>query len=277
MENFKHFIVTRFNLRTSNNKWNKDKNINRTIDNSWMLYRINIFNQYCLPSVLNQSCENFTWIICLDIETDEKFRLFFHTLSQKYSFIVPLYIDGMQNLNSKYKEYIINQLGNEKYIITSRLDNDDILHRDYIKKIQEQFDFQKYQAVNFLKILMISPENKNKIHIDYSFSNHFISLIEEINENTFKGCYSKRDRHWNIKGEITQIIDKPYVAETIHDRNLLNQFRGFPVLKKMNLKAFAIEETYKTKILDKDNFKLHKMSWGKLAIYLKLCITISLQ
>jgi hypothetical protein len=115
MENFKHFIVTRFNLRTSNNKWNKDKNINRTIDNSWMLYRINIFNQYCLPSVLNQSCENFTWIICLDIETDEKFRPFFHTLSQKYSFIVPLYIDGMQNLNSKYKEYIINQLGNEKY------------------------------------------------------------------------------------------------------------------------------------------------------------------
>ncbi len=58
----------------------------------------------------------------------------------------------MQNLNSKYKEYIINQLGNEKYIITSRLDNDDILHRDYIKKFKNNLIFKNIKQLIFKNI-----------------------------------------------------------------------------------------------------------------------------
>jgi len=258
----KHFIITRFNLSVS--------------DKNWMNYRMEIFTKYCLPSVLNQSNKNFIWLICLDTDTDTDFKTFFLNLHKKYNFIVPLFINGMQDFDVMHKHHIINHIQDADYVVTSRLDNDDIIHKDYIKRIQEQFNYQKYMAVNFLKILIISTETEKKLHIDYSFSNHFISLIERVNKNKFKGCYDKKDRAWDVKGEIIQITNKPYVTETINGRNLLNNFRGFPVTRKTALNDFGLNGIYSNKLFDKANFKLHKMCWRKLAIYLKLCITTAI-
>lgn len=67
-----------------------------------------------------------------------------------------------------------------EYIITTRLDNDDIVHRDFTSGIQEVFSGQDFAAINFVKILMIDAENKHKLFIDYSFSNQFISVIEKV-------------------------------------------------------------------------------------------------
>jgi hypothetical protein len=184
----------------------------------------------------------------LDTETDELYKSIFLEINKKYHFIIPLYIEGMDQFDFQYKKYIIDNLDKKtKHIITSRLDNDDILHRDFVFKVQEQFDFQKYEAINFLKVLMINPITK-KLHIEYAFSNHFVSLIEEIDENNFKGCYSKQDRYWNVKGEVIQIYDKPYVIETINDKNLLNKFRGFPVIRKTKLDQCISPLKYQTKL-----------------------------
>lgn len=275
MDTFKHFIITRFNLRFDKASWNNDKNNNTTLSSDWMSYRMDLFRNYCLPSVLNQSCNNFEWHIYLDSNTSSLIKKEFSQLSQNNRLINPIYLDGAKDFQTRYKENILSNVDKTtKYVITSRLDNDDILHSEYVSRIQNEFDFQKHQAINFLKVLMISPKTKSKLHIDYQFSNHYVSLIEELVNGEIKGVYSKKDRQWDVAGEITQIIDKPYVMETINDKNLLNTFRGFPVVKVTSLKEFGLKEKYKNNLLDKDNFKIHKFSWFKYLKYLKLCLTM---
>lgn len=65
-----HFILTRFNL----NLWHKDKNDNEINRNEWLAYRLNLFETYCLPSVVAQTEQNFKWIILVDKETPKEFQ-----------------------------------------------------------------------------------------------------------------------------------------------------------------------------------------------------------
>ncbi len=120
---------------------------------------------------------------------------------------------------------------------------------------------------------MLNPTNRKRLNIDYQFSNHFISLIEKINKDGIKGCYSKGDRFWDVDGQVIQVTKTPYCAEIISDQNLLNDFRGFPVFKSRSLKKFNLDCTYRSNYFDLNNFKLHKMSWLKYLRYKKLCLT----
>lgn len=122
-------------------------------------------------------------------------------------------------------------------------------------------------AVNFIKVYMFHPLLHHKLHIDYQFSNHFISLIEKITDQGIKGCYSSGDRYWNVKREIKQIPGGPYCAEIISDRNLVNEFRGFPVFGKRPLDVFGISTTFSNSLFSSYSLKLWKMSWFKLLKY----------
>lgn len=262
---FRHFIITRFNLRIDGPNVKMDKSGNEVLTNEWLSHRINIFNKYCLPSVAAQTNKDFLWLIYFDSTTDEATKQQNALLEAKYQGLVRImYADGNSDFMNRYANDVLSLCSeNQEYVITSRLDNDDIIHKDFIKKIQENFSDQRFTAVNFVKILMFNPEIKNKLHIDYIFSNHFISLIEKITPEGIKGCYCKGDRHWG-DNDIRQINDKPYCVEIITDKNLLNSFRGFPVLTKTDLSGFQLENSImRNKILDIDNLKIWKMSWRK--------------
>ena len=69
MADFHHFLITRFNLHFETPAWQKDKNHNETLSEEWMSSRLEIFEKYCLPSVLKQTNLNFRWIIFFDIKT----------------------------------------------------------------------------------------------------------------------------------------------------------------------------------------------------------------
>ena len=52
MENYSHFIITRFNL----NLYAQDKHDLPTRTDRWLEHRFEVFERYCLPSVAAQSC-----------------------------------------------------------------------------------------------------------------------------------------------------------------------------------------------------------------------------
>ncbi len=245
MTDFDHFIITRFNLKSESFGIDDKKN-KKTLQKDWMDHRFNLFKQFCLPSIKNQSNKNFKWLIYFDQNTDKYYKEEFNKISQFNDFLIVKYVDGYSQFLKRYKDDL-NDLRDKdkKYIITTRFDNDDCFHRDAIAMIQKQFDYQGYMAVNFIKGYQLQIEPKYYLYINYSFSNPFVSLIEKINGDDYKGCYSKQDRFWNEKGKILQIADKEYWLQIIHERNLSNTLMGIPVITRKNLFVFGIQDTIK--------------------------------
>lgn len=268
---YSHFIITRFNLKFPEKPGEKNNPAARIPDKEWLIQRTELFRKYCLPSVLNQTARNFRWLIYFDISTSLDSVQKFHELEKQSPDIIKIMLaDGYQHFLERYTKDVLALCDpNSKYIITTRLDNDDIIHKDFIAKIRENFHEQQFMAVNYVKILMLNPENNRKLHIDYSFSNHFISLIERIENGIIRGCYSRGDRDWNLKNKILHISSGPYCIETISGTNLLNRFRGMPVMKKTDLSDFSLTgRLFRNSLFDPYNFRIWRMSWRKFFTYL---------
>ena len=58
----KHFILTRFNIRL----WNQDKFSQSVRSMDWLEQRFEVFEKFCLPSIVGQVCKDFEWIVLVD-------------------------------------------------------------------------------------------------------------------------------------------------------------------------------------------------------------------
>lgn len=70
MENFSHFLITRFNL----NLYERDKHAAPTRTARWLEHRFEVFERYCLPSVAAQTATDFRWLCLFDAATPEPDR-----------------------------------------------------------------------------------------------------------------------------------------------------------------------------------------------------------
>src|SRR5690606_23562615 len=143
---FKHFLFTRINLgyieRISNF---------HVSENDWLNYRFDVFYKTCLPSVINQKCQNFTWLIYLDSRTpDNVVSQLKEKISDHSNFEILLRGGGFGSLSFHASKDIKTFLDTDcQYIISSRIDSDDLIHCDYIQEVQSKFDFQEYLSINF--------------------------------------------------------------------------------------------------------------------------------
>ncbi len=253
--NFSHFIITQFNLR------NFPKSDFDDYD-SWIVWtrnRIGLFREYCLPSVLNQSCKSFKWLIYLDSETPEEFKIFLNELDS-YPGIEICYSRGIGDFNSNYIEEVKKRAASRPgWIITTRIDNDDCLHRDAVETIQKHFVERNNYLISLASGYILNISDRTLSHYFYPMS-PFISLIEDTNEDV-KGVFYKGHTRWdNLRLFIFKeiwfeyfytkarrsrfILKKPMWIQTFHDKNVSNSFyRGFPVLKEKNLNDFSINFT----------------------------------
>ena len=129
-----HYIITRFNLPVA--RPNKN-GVQQDHLGEWLYNRCALFEKYCLPSVNSQTNKNFKWILIFDRNTPvdiiNKYRsdiiepvTFEKTEEQAEA-------DVCQSVLASYLKT------NEKadLILTSRLDNDDMLHKDFVEDLQK--------------------------------------------------------------------------------------------------------------------------------------------
>ena len=135
----KHFLITRFNIVQD---WYKTANRNNTPiqTNDWLIERFQLFETYCLPSVVNQSNLNFTWLVLFNLETPEYFKQKIAGYATKYSIFTPLFLEPYGNEAALLEKTITSLAENVQHVITTRLDNDDMIREDYIQMIQETYD-----------------------------------------------------------------------------------------------------------------------------------------
>jgi Putative rhamnosyl transferase len=135
-----HVIITRFSYR-----FRKDDLVDKLLNPARLDHRIDIFKQYCFPSIINQNIGNFYWILIVDPLLPVKYRQKLQELIDNHKKTslnkgprdIWLHnwdwdINKLENI-----DWILNYFDNKpKYLITTRLDDDDALSYDFIKMVQ---------------------------------------------------------------------------------------------------------------------------------------------
>lgn len=254
---YKHYLITRFNLRNKN--WEYTKNNETLLTREWMTHRMGLFRNFCLSSVVSQTNTNFQWLLFFDESTDDDFKQELEALLKPHSHFKSFYINGMDAFHLSIKAFVNEDSKGSPYIITSRIDNDDCIHRDYIDTIQSQFKSQDFMAIDVLKgySLQISPEIMlgKKEHI----FNPFISLIEK-NESPKTVWFSDHNM-WKKETRRIEIAYKRLWMSIIHEKNKVNEFDGYDnvdwaVIKSDFIVSDAMEQKVRSDIIPHKDWRL---------------------
>lgn len=214
---FQHFILTLFNVDDLTGPQSSLK-----LDKSWLKHRFKLFNKFCYPSVRGQSNQNFKWIILFDINTPDVFKRRISKYSKWENFI-SIYINKRDR--NSFREVILRHLKDEtEYLVTTRLDNDDAICKDFVEVLQNYFDKQKIQFLNFTNGYVWK---NNEIYLFKQPSNPFVSLIEKIDDSSFRTVFTGEGHHKLYKvGPVMEIITKPAWMQVIHTKNRANSVKG---------------------------------------------------
>ncbi|MGX7668340.1 glycosyltransferase [Flavobacterium pedocola] len=230
---FYHYLITRFNLK--NPEWDVTKNNETLLDTAWMDERMNLFETYCLPSVTGQTNKNFEWLLFFDSSTSEQYRNRIVEITKDHKNIKLFFIDGMPKFSSSILDYIAKNASDKEYLITSRIDNDDCIHKNYIDAIQKMFNRQEFLAIDIINGYTLQVEPNFILGKKDHIFNPFISLIER-NENP-KTVWHYSHNMWKKEPRIVHTTGKRLWLSIIHGKNKVNEFDGYGNINWNDLNA----------------------------------------
>lgn len=220
---YKHFVITRFNIRANYEctlKNPDDNPMKKILDEDYLKERFSIFEKYTLPSMKQQTNQNFTWLILFHKNTPDYFKKKIEELKKDFHFI-DLYFGDEEKFD--FAEYCNIQEEDMEYTITTRIDNDDMFSADYIDKIQEYAKNNLHDCVlSFSKGIKYDLDSKKKYAYERK-DNHFLSMISSKQK-----CILQYN-HAKIFSSGEKVImldsDKPMWTEIIHDSNVINRIK----------------------------------------------------
>jgi hypothetical protein len=218
---FKHFLITRFNLKKTD--WKTNKKNKAILTDEWHRNRFKLFTDYCFPSVASQTNKNFDWIVFFDTSTTEEFREIVSSLQKELPNFKPFYIDGMDQFLPATQNYI--KEFNEEYIISTGIDNDDCISKLFIDEIQKRFAQQEFMALDFIDGYTIQTQSEIKIGKKLHQYNPFISLFERNKDP--KTIRDRSHRNWKKEKNVKQIRGIKIWSSVIHHENKVNEFTGY--------------------------------------------------
>lgn len=257
---FKHLLITRFNLK--NPEWKQlTKNNESLLDDSWMNERLELFANYCFPSVSNQTNQNFEWLLYFDSTTSETHKSKIAEIISNKTNIKTFFIDGMPVFNESIIKYVEENISTE-YLITSRIDNDDCIHKDFINEIQKHFDKQYFLAIDNIKGYTLQIEPNFILGKKEHIFNPFISLIEKNNQP--KTVWHYVHNMWKKEPRLIHVTEKRLWLSVIHGKNKVNEFDGYGNIKWNTLKNdFIVSDKVSQKI---ENDQLPFSKWWFLSL-----------
>lgn len=267
---FKHYLITRFNLK--NPDWDVTKNNETLLTDEWMEDRMWLFENFCFPSVAAQTNKNFNWLLFFDTSTPEKYKKAIADLISSRANIKAFYINGMPEFYPAIQQFISEDSKDTPYLITSRIDNDDCIHKNFIDEVQQKFKSQDYQAIDIIQGYSLQVKPRFILGKKEHIFNPFISLIEK-NESP-KTVWFNDHTLWKKETRITQITDKRLWMSIIHEKNKVNEFDGYDDVKWTNInKDFIVSE--KINILIEKELIPHK-NWLFLSLKNRLYVKLVL-
>jgi hypothetical protein len=236
MHEFQHFLLTRFNVRM---QWLDD----HAPSVEWLRRRFALFERFCYPSVCSQTCQAFVWLVFFDTHTPDEFRERVAAYEQHPAFQA-VFVDHLDS--AVVQEAVRNRLAKDTpYVITSRLDNDDAICKDYIGIVQRAFAKQTAEFINF---------RYGYIWYDGRVYQHewptgpFLSLTE-LSRN-LRTVLCGNHNHVAQIAPVQQVTDCRGYTMVVHGENIANRFPTHCMRSRLGgarrefpIEAFAGEET----------------------------------
>lgn len=217
----RHFIITRFNLRGNEDTPSSAK----MIDAAYLAQRLELFERFCLPTVRSQTQQDFKWLVLFADETPEPVKARVAAYAAAWPNLVPLYLPrGTGSVGPLVVRPFLDAA--PQTLITTRLDNDDGLARDYVAKVQRH-------ATTGERLVLQFPAgyvwHNDRIYLDRQDHNAFTTLVEPLpqgNASEFNTIYKGSHSDIARLGRVVDVDDEPSWLQVIHDSNLENYVRG---------------------------------------------------
>lgn len=233
-QTMKHFIITPFYVRRHfTAKTGKIEVQLASLD--WLDDRLRLFESYCLPSVAAQTDQNFSWYLYFDDSTPQKYldRVTAAISGNNNMFIKRCPIWKGATLVSDVESALDPQT---RWVITTRLDNDDGLHREFVSMLHAAIE-DKMEFLNFPRGII---RYSGKCYVYQHSSNAFLTLVEPASDprTVWLVQHEKAAR----LAPVRQLSETPAFLQVVHGKNVSNKPRGTRIDSRRALIGFeAIE------------------------------------
>jgi len=257
-QKFFHLLITRLNVGYI------ERCASKGVDpNIWINNRLNLFFNYTLPSIAKQSEKSFHWVIFVDAETPISILEKLESNLKKYSKIeLKKYSGSFGDWRKQVKESVAEIITQDvEFLISTRVDSDDIVHCDFIKIIQSYFENQNYLPLNFDKGYLLDASS-GIISKKSNFSNPFVSLIEKKSVSGYLTVYHKMHHEYLTDTSLLRIKDKIRLwCMMIHENNDSSNFSGLIKFSDYPefYKNFGIKQIEVPGLLRKTKFLFHSI------------------
>jgi N-acetylglucosaminyl-diphospho-decaprenol L-rhamnosyltransferase len=213
LQDVDHVVLTRFNLPSQG-----AESLIRAKD-GWLRERVDLFEQYTIPSVRAQTVTAFAWIVYLDPESPEWLtrRLAPHINGGLF---VAHYRESVA-----WDEVVVDAReltgGNGKVLVTTNLDNDDALATDFIERVQAEAARGWRGALYITTGLILYGD---RVYLRQDHDNAFCSVVESWSDPQT----AWRDWHVMLRHHmpVRSVHGAPAWLQVVHGRNVSNRPRG---------------------------------------------------
>lgn len=215
-------MLTRFNILL----WRQDKEGKKVRTIKWLEHRFSLFEKYCLPSIKNQTCQNFEWIVLFDSMTPEKFKARIEDYQKVCPQLTPVFVEpeNGKRFAEIFRREIVKRI-RAKRVLSTYLDNDDALNIGFIEDLlSRSLSVCDGTFFYYDEGYQFYTEDKYMMQIHYP-RNHFVSMVEKGDAATVKGVFGY-GRHYYIDkiegANIVHVETEPMWCEVVHEKNILN-------------------------------------------------------
>lgn len=208
-----HVLLTRFNLPSRG-----PESLVRARP-GWLATRADLFDRYCVPSVLAQGNRNFSWIIYFDPESPEWLRERISRYEEDNVFKPVFRVSVNQEELLADIRLVVDR--ERSALVTTNLDNDDGLATDFIDRVQSVSTTHERTAIYLHDGLVGSSRG---VYLRRDRRNAFCSVRESWTDPVT--CWA----NWhNLLGESMPVIEvggDPAWLQVVHGSNVSNRIRG---------------------------------------------------
>ncbi|WP_298459533.1 glycosyltransferase [uncultured Cellulomonas sp.] len=208
-----HILLTRFNLPSPG-----AEQLIREQD-GWLRERVQLFEQFCLPSVRAQTERRFHWIVYIDPRSPEWFMQWVEGATADGTFHA---VPRAQVPRDLLMQDIRRVAGCEpETLITTNLDNDDGLAVDFVARVQAQTTVSGRTAVYMTRGLIWAGGG---LYLRTDRHNAFVSVREPWESAVT--CWSEWHNRLHLQMPTVEADGAPAWLQVVHGSNVSNRVRG---------------------------------------------------